>query len=225
MQQEGRDASLAGTLRIAGPLSFGQKHLIGAVNTFLDQHPQLDLDLRLDDHTIDLVEEGMDLGLRIGDHTHASLIARKLTIIRRTTLASPEYLKKHGEPQTPEEFEANHLCLAYSNMPESLHWQYKTPDGDFLAVRPRVRLRANNGDVLLRAALDGKGIVGLPTFITYEAIRSGALKPILKGFCLQDRTAHAVYAPGRQLSHKVRVFIDFLVGYFGKTPDLPYWDA
>jgi len=220
----GKDAAMRGALRVAAPLSFGQRHLVPALDAFLEQNPLLDLDLHLDDRKIDLVEAGMDMGLRIGDPTQGSLIARRLTVVRRSAAASPAYLEKYGEPKTPEEFEASHKGLLYTYTSASAHWSFLGPDGEVHTVRPSIRMRSNNGDFLLQAALAGKGIIALPTFISFQALRDGLLKPILQDYSFPELAAYAVFAPGRQLSHKVRIFIDYLVGYFGKSLNAPHWD-
>lgn len=220
----GKHAALAGALRVAAPLSFGQRHLIPALDAFMEQHPELDLDLHLDDRKIDLVEAGMDMGLRIGDPTQGSLIARKLTVVRRVAAASPAYLEQYGTPKTPEEFETSHKGLLYTYTSANTYWCFRGSDGEPYTARPSIRMRSNNGDVLLQAAVAGKGVIAVPTFISYQALRDGLLKPILQDYHFPEIAAYAVYAPGRQLSHKVRTFIDYLVSYFGKTPDAPYWD-
>lgn len=213
-------AGLSGLLRIAAPLSFGIQHLAPALDAFLEAHPQLRLDLDLNDRTVNLMEEGVDLAIRVGRLADSSLIARRLAPARMVVCASPQYLARHGEPRHPEELGA-HVGLSYSNIPEGLLWQFSGPDGVPLNVRVPYRMRANNGDVLLRAAIDGLGILESPSFICHEAIARGELSLILADYPVREESVYAVYPAQRHLPQRVRALIDFLAERFG---DEPYWD-
>jgi DNA-binding transcriptional LysR family regulator len=213
-------ATLSGTIRIAAPLSFGVHHLSPVLNTFQKTHPQLSLDLSLDDSQINLLEAGFDLGLRIGKLDDSSLIARRLAPIRRITLASPDYLREHGEPQSPEELK-QHTGLTYTNMPEAQLWQFTRPDGSVVSVRVPGHLKANNGEFLLNAAIDGLGVLVSTTFIACNAIEQGLLKPILCEFEPRPVSLYAIYPSQRHLPRRVRTLIDFLAERFSENP---YWD-
>ena len=213
-------ASLRGALRVAAPMSFGLLHLTPAINEFLRDHNELNLELDLNDRFVDLVEEGFDVAIRLGKLADSSLIARRLAPIRRITCANPIYLNRYGIPETPADL-THHVGLSYSNLPESVHWQYQSADGAARAVKVPIRMRANNGDVLLAAAIAGLGIIALPTFLVFDAIEQGKLQPVLSDYTLPQEAAYAVYPPGRHLSHRVRVFVNFLVERFG---DKPYWE-
>ena len=216
-------SELRGTLRIAAPMSFGHLHLSAAVAEFLVGHPKLEIDLDLNDRHIDLVSEGHDLAIRIGKLADSSLVARRLAPCRHVVCASPAYLQARGEPRSPEELQSDrHDCLVYSNRPISEEWRFRI-DGEWRGVRERgTRLGVNNGDVLRDAAIKGVGLVVLPTFIVGDALRRGELKAVLCDFELDVPAIHAVWAPNRALSAKVRAFVDFLGERFGGTP---YWDA
>lgn len=216
------DAStLQGTLRIAAPVSFGLMHLWPAVQAFMERYPQLLLDLDLDDRRVDLVEEGIDVALRIGKLADSSLRARRLCSIRMVVCASPEYLARHGTPQHPEELQ-HHQSLRYSNVPESQTWQYHGPEGHSGRVQVPVRMMASNGDLLHRGAVAGLGVVALPTFLVYQDLQAGRLLPILRDYRWGGSPdAHAVYPPTRYLSARVRTLVDFLVEWFEGEP---YWD-
>jgi DNA-binding transcriptional LysR family regulator len=217
-------SELKGTLRVAAPMSFGLLHLSSAVADFLAAHPQLEIDLELNDRRVDLVNEGHDLAIRIGKLADSSLIARRLAPCRHVVCASPAYLQAHGEPRSPEELEdGGHDCLSYSNRTISDEWRFRI-GGEWRGLRVRMtRLGVNNGDVLRDAAIAGLGLVVLPTFIVSDALRRGELKAVLCEFELDDDAAiHAVWPPNRELSAKVRAFVDFLSERFGGTP---YWDA
>ncbi len=213
-------ASLRGTLRVASPMSFGVLHLADAINDFLSLHQDLRLEADLDDRRVNLIEDGFDVAIRIGALADSSLIARRLAPMRRVTCASPAYLERFGTPRSPDDL-VNHMGLSYSNVPDSAHWQYRCPDGEQRTARIGSRMRVNNGDMLLSAARHGLGIVISPCFLAYEAIEQGALIPILTDYALPEESAYAVYPPGRHLSHRVRIFIDFLAERFGEQP---YWD-
>lgn len=213
-------ASLSGTIRIAAPLSFGILHLSPVLNDFLQHHPELSLDLDLDDRRVNLMDEAFDLGIRIGKLEDSSLIARRLAPANRTLCASPAYLKRHGEPCKPEELK-HHLGLSYSNMPEGQLWQFMDRGGKLISVRIPFRMRANNGDVLQKAAIDGLGILGTVNFMSYQAIEQGLLIPIMKDYVMPPANVYAIYPAQRHLPHKVRTLIDYLAQRFGDTP---YWD-
>ena len=211
---------LRGTLRVALPLSFGVRHMCKPIATFTKLHPKLHFDLDLNDRRIDLIEEGMDLALRIGHLKDSSLIARRLFDARTVIAASPHYVKTHGAPQTPEDL-VDHDCLVYSNLADPDRWSWKDEKGKDRVVKVNTVLRASSGDFLANAAAHGLGIVIQPTFLAAEAIRRGNLVPILTDYEWPVSPAFAVYPPTRHLSYRVRAFIDFLVERFSGTPQ---WD-
>ena len=216
-QQHG---TLHGSLRIALPLSFGIRHMSRPVGEFARQHPDLRFDLDLNDRRIDLLEEGLDLAIRIGHLRDSSLIARKLFAIRSVVCAAPSYLQEHGEPERPEAL-ADHACLVYGNLPDPERWACRDSDGREVRVKVRPVMRSNNGDFLLKAAVNGLGIVQQPTFIAASAICSGELVPLLSRYQWPETPAYAVYPPTRHLSYRVRAFIDYLAAYFSGVPE---WD-
>jgi DNA-binding transcriptional LysR family regulator len=211
---------LRGSLRVALPLSFGVRHMCKPIAAFTKQHPKLHFDLDLNDRRIDLVEEGMDLALRIGHLKDSSLIARKLFEVHTVIAASPHYLKAHGEPRTPEDLR-DHDCLVYSNLADPDKWSWKDEKGKQHGVKVNTVLRASSGDFLANAAAHGLGVVIQPTFLASEAIRRGNLVPLLTQYEWPVSPAYAVYPPTRHLSYRVRAFIDFLVERFSGTPQ---WD-
>ena len=211
---------LRGTLRVALPLSFGIRHMCEPIAEFSRRHPRVEFDLDLNDRRIDLLEEGVDLAVRIGRLADSSLIARRLFEARTVVCASEDYLKEHGTPQTPEELR-DHRCLVYGNLPEPDKWVCRDPDGNVIRVDVNSTMTATSGDFLSAAASQGLGITMQPTFIAGEAIRSGGVVPILTGYEWPISPAYAVYPPTRHLSYRVREFIDFLVGHFAGTPR---WD-
>ncbi|MCY1294424.1 HTH-type transcriptional regulator DmlR [compost metagenome] len=200
---------LKGRLRLAAPMSFGLKYLAPAINAFMREHPALDIELDLSDQYVDLVNEGYDLTVRIGRLADSTLLAREIGPCPHAVCASPAYLAEHGRPQRPEELR-QHQCLSYRGRANASQWQFRV-DGEWQLVTFKPRLLANNGDVLVKSAVDGLGIVSLPRFLLEEALAKGELEEVLADYPLADSQIYAVCPPGRPLPGKVRAFIDFLV--------------
>ena len=221
-EQSVADASLElrGRLRIAAPLSFGLLHLSGALNDFLYEHAGIELDLDLNDREVNLVEEGFDMAVRIGNLRDSTLVARRLGTVRFVTCASPEYLARQGVPSHPDEL-TGHAGLHYANITPTEAWQFIGIAGEAVVAVPGICMRANNGDVLASAAAAGLGIVNTPTFIVSDLIARGRLVPILPEHQRPPIGIHAVFPPGRLIARRVRVLADYLAERFG---DLPYWD-
>ncbi len=218
VQQE--HGELRGTLRVALPLSFGVRHMGGPIATFSKMHPKVNFDLDLNDRRIDLIEDNIDIALRIGRLSDSSLIARRLFDVRAVVCASPHYLHEHGTPATPEDLR-DHRCLVYSNLAEPDKWSYVDGAGKRQFVKVSVSLVSSSGDFLSNAAAHGMGLIIQPTFIASDAIRRGNLIPLLTEYKWPISPAYAVYPPTRHLSFRVRAFIDFLAEKFAGTPQ---WD-
>lgn len=214
-------AALRGRLRVAAPVSFGLQHLAPAVSDFLQQHEELSIDIDLNDRQVNIVEEGFDMAVRAGYLEDSTLVARRLSAVRRVVVASPGYLAEHGTPTHPAEL-ARHWGLNYTNMPRHLQWRFRTPDGRTVTPQVPSRLQANNGEMQLLAAEANLGIAVLPTFICHQAIQAGRLVAILGDYEQPAEGLYAVYPPGRLLSRRVRAFSDFLAERFA---DPPYWDS
>lgn len=214
-------SGLAGRLRMAAPLSFGLAHLVPLLNPFLEKHPDLVLDLDLDDREVNLVEEGVDLAVRIGSLADSTLVARPLAPIRFLACASPSYLARYGMPRRPEDL-IHHRALAYSNLSDHEHWTFLDGSGEPITAKLAVRLRVNNGEALLAAAAEGLGIVVTPTFTGYRAILDGRLRPILSDYTLPSLHAYAIYPTRRYVPRRVREMVEYLQSQFGEQP---YWDA
>ncbi len=213
-------AAPRGRLRINAPMSFGVRHLAPSLPDFLALHPEVEIDMTMNDRFVDLVDEGYDMAVRIGRLTDSTLVARKLAPLRRTICGSPAYLAARGIPQTPADL-ATHECLSYSNMTQSDEWSFVDANGKPLSVEVKGRLRTNNGDALRIAALRGLGLVAQPSFIVGADLQAGTLVGVLTNYTAQDGVVYAVYPHSRHLSPKVRAFTDFLAERFGPRP---YWD-
>jgi DNA-binding transcriptional LysR family regulator len=210
---------LKGRIRMAAPLSFSNQHLSSVVAEFKLLYPNIDLNIDLNDRQIDLVEEGFDLAVRAGNLQDSNLLVRKLGIVRMATCASPEYLKRYGIPEHPSQL-PDHQGLYYTNVPANLGWRYLI-DARLQSFMPKNNLSANNGDFLVRAAVNGLGLVNSPTFISYRLLQSGDLVRVLADFPSPETGLYAVFPPGRLMPARVRVLVDFLQNRFG---DHPYWD-
>jgi DNA-binding transcriptional LysR family regulator len=208
-----------GILRLNAPMSFGTLHLGGAVADFMEKYPDLQIQLILSDQLIDPVQEGFDVTLRIAELASSSLIARKIAPANRVLCASPAYLQRRGTPQHPNDLRA-HDCLSYGHLATGNQWKLTGPDGDHWIPVPWT-LCTNNAEVLRDAAVKGRGIALLPTFIAGADLRRGMLRGILDGYKAPELSLYAIYPPNRHLSVKVRLFIDFLVERFGQYPS---WD-
>jgi DNA-binding transcriptional LysR family regulator len=208
--------SLSGRVRINAPYSLALRHLLPVLQLLQGQHPQLVFDLDLEDREINLIEEGVDVLLRVGRLEDSSLIARRLCPIRLLYCASPDYLQSRGEPKRLEELRP-HDGIGYSLLSGSRQWP-----GVAEADRPHIRLNANNGEMILRAAEAGMGIAMLPTFICHEAVIEGRLKPILMDYDSPPMELYAIYSSRRHLPMRVRALIDFLAEWLSEEPP---WDV
>jgi DNA-binding transcriptional LysR family regulator len=212
-------ATPRGLLRVNAPMSFGTLQLGPALADFMALYPELQIQLVLSDEQVDPVQGGYDVTLRIADLESSSLIARKIVAIDRVICASPSYLDQHGVPQHPGDLRS-HALLTYGFLLTGNQWKLTGADGDHW-IQPSWLLCANNAEVLRDAAIKGRGVALLPTFIAEEALRKGSLRSVLHEYKAPLLTLYAIYPPTRHLAVKVRLFIDFLVDRFGNFPS---WD-
>ena len=202
-------ATPRGTLKLTCPITYGVRVLAPAIAAFVDRHREVRVDVELSDRTVDLVDEGIDLAVRIGAIRSQFLVARRVGSTALVCCASPGYLAAHGTPRAPEEL-ARHACLTYEYAPVRHQWRFAAPDGTERAVRVGGPIHANNGRMLVALAAEGAGIALEPDFIVAPDIASGRLVPILADFTAPAIPIHAAYPSRRHLSAKVRAFVDFL---------------
>jgi DNA-binding transcriptional LysR family regulator len=210
-----RSVTPRGLVRLAVPMTFGVKAVAPILPDFLRQYPDVAIDLHLSDAMVDLIGEGFDAGLRIASLPDSSLIARRLCAMPRYTVAAPAYLKRHGRPTHPMHL-ARHRCLGYAYLTTPDVWRYTNAAGEQASVRPAGPLRVNNGEALMPALLAGLGIADLPDFIVGDAIASGKVEVILKGWKLAEGAVHLVTPPGGPRPVRVEVLADFLASHFAK---------
>jgi DNA-binding transcriptional LysR family regulator len=204
-----------GLVRFAVPMTFGVKKIAPLLPAFLEQYPEVAIDLHMSDATVDLIGEGFDLALRIARLPDSSLVARRLCPMPRYTVAAPSYLKRHGRPTHPMHL-AEHKCFGYAYLSTAGVWHYTNAAGEQASVRPAGQLRVNNGEALLPAVLAGLGIADLPDFIVGDAIASGEVEVVLKGWSQPEGAMHLVMPPGGPRPARVEVLTEFLVRELAK---------
>jgi len=197
-------ASPRGKLKITVPVAYGESHITPLLNNFMQRYPELELSCQLTNQTLDLVDEGFDLAIRLGRLSDSSMIARRLSSRRLYVCATPEYLARHGEPHTLSEL-SHHSCLQGTLD----YWRFKS-QGQERNLRIHGRIRCNSGHALLDAALKSLGIVQLPDYYVDEALKSGRLVSLLSPFQCADEGIWALYPQNRLLSPKVRLLVDYL---------------
>ncbi len=205
----------SGTLHLSLPVTFGELHIIPALWVFHEKYPEMNIDLTMDDREIDLVREGVDLAIKIGPLADSSIVARKIGSTKRLFVASPEYLAKHGEPETPVELE-QHNCVVLSSMTVPGEWQYTGQKGRG-KVRVSGNLTVNNPAALREAVLAGVGLAAAPVWLVHEGIQQGKLKVILNDYIPIALDINAVYRKRLYVQQKVILMIDHLRETFKRT--------
>jgi DNA-binding transcriptional LysR family regulator len=219
-EQEAARAAVVprGTIKLTTSGVFGVRHVAPAIAAFLARHPEVKFDVSLSERVVDLVEEGLDLAIRIGTTGSENLVARKLGETRLVACAAPAYLAARGAPKTPEDLE-KHNCFTYEYVTPRNLWRFRDPSGRERAVRVSGNLHSNNGEFVAEAAARGAGVVFEPAFIVGPEVRAGRLVPLLQEFQSAPVPIYAVYPSRKHLSAKVRLFVDFLVRGFADAQD------
>jgi len=208
-----------GVLRVGAPMDFGRDHLAQPIARFAARWAELEVHVELSDRFVDVVEEGFDVVVRIGELAESSVVARRLGPCRRVICASPEYLERNGRPTHPNEL-TGHRRIGYAYETER-SWHFEDAEGQAVRVQVPIAHRSNNGELTRQLLLQGRGIALLPTFLVSDDLRAGRLEMILPASTRADTGIHALYPHRRHLSAKVRRFVDFLVEHCGPRP---YWD-
>ncbi len=202
-----------GVLRISTSVAFGRRVMTPLVLRFMQQHPGLQVDLGFDDRYVNLVEQGVDLAIRMGRLADSQLGARYLGINPWVLVASPAYLASRGLPAHPQDL-AQHDALIYSSVQGDERWHFAGADGRALQVPVKGPLRSNNLSALLAAARAGFGLAVLPWYVAHDAVHDGAVQPLLADWSLPAQEIHAVYTSPRLVPTKVRDFVDWLQSRF-----------
>ncbi len=197
-----------GVLKISAPPVIGATQIAPALTDYMKEYPHIDVDMALHGGHTDLIEEGFDIGIWLGELSDTSLVARKLARSQLVVCASPDYLAQKGVPEQPEDLE-EHSCLVNWAMAPRNKWLFKGVLGK-LEIKVSGRMQANMADPIRIGAINGLGIVMLPRYIVGRDIEKGKLQPILEDYAIDPMPIHAVYPHRKYLSTKVRIFIEYL---------------
>ncbi len=197
-----------GVLKISAPPVIGATQIAPALTDYMKEYPHIDVDMTLHGGHTDLIEEGFDIGIWLGELSDTSLVARKLARSQLVACASPDYLAQKGVPEQPEDLN-EHSCLVNWAMSPRNKWLFKGVLGKF-EIKVSGRMQANMADPIRVGAINGLGIVMLPRYIVGRDIEKGKLQPILEDYAIDPIPIHAVYPHRKYLSTKVRIFIDYL---------------
>lgn len=210
-------AEVSGTIKVSASVGFGESFILPLIPKFLEKHPNIEIDLSLNDLVIDLIQERVDVAIRIGKLSDSSLKAKLLTKSARVVVASPDYLAKHGTPRTPAALR-QHNCLRFNFKNLTPNWPFKNPKTqENFSIPITGNALGNNGSIHRYLALKGTGIARLGKFHVVEDIKAGRLIPLLDAYNPNDlEQIHAVYLGHRYMAHRVRLFIDFLASEIQK---------
>ena len=209
----------SGLLRISVATDFGVNHMSPVLGEFLNEYPDITVNMVLNNRFVELISEGFDMAVRIGELEDNTLRARKLTETSTRMIASPAYFARYGRPEKIDDLN-EHKLLHYSNQANSAVWKLTAPSGEKRQVRTAGWLTVNDGQSLLNACVSGLGIAYLPSFLYADAMKKGLVEDVIPDLPRETRGIYAVYPPGRFTQPKVRAFIDFLVRVFAdKGPD------
>ncbi len=210
---------IGGVLRVAAPVAFGRLHIVPRLQAFYDRYPKIKLDLQLDDSFVDLVAAGIDVTFRVGELKDSRLIARRIGTAHRATLASPDYLAKHGEPQHPDEL-AKHNCLVYTGLANINEWTYHDADDEPHLVRVDGNFQSNSSEAIRQATCAGLGISYSPRWTFGDDLRAGRVIPILTRYRAPPLPLNVVFQPARRPSLKINCFVDYFSAAFNQDPDI-----
>ncbi len=203
----------SGLLRVSVATDFGVNHLSPVLGQFLHDYPDISVNMVLNNRYVELISEGFDMAIRVGELEDSSLRARKLCETQKRMIAAPSYFEKFGRPEKIDDLN-DHKLLHYSNQSSGNVWKITAPSGEKRQVRTAGWLTVNDGQSLLNAAIGGLGIAYLPSFLYAEPMRQGLLVDAIPELPYETQGIYAVYPPGRYTQPKVRAFIDFLVDQF-----------
>jgi DNA-binding transcriptional LysR family regulator len=209
----------AGHLRITAPAGFGRRHVAPLVPRFLGLHPDVSLSLNLSDRVVDIVNEGFDCAVRVGDLPDSSLVSVRLADNRRMCVATPEYLKRHGAPKTPAEL-GKHRCLLLSSESSQPRGWVFTVDAKVIHIRPAGTLDCSDGQVLHDWCAQGLGIAWRSTWEVQDEVNDGRLVAVLEEFAAPPNGVYAVFPQRKHLPLRVRLWIDFIKQAYGEAA---YW--
>lgn len=206
----------AGLVRMAVPVAFGRLHVAPRIRRLLDCYPELKVDLIMNDGFVDLVEQGIDFAIRIGELQDPNLVVRRIGTTVRVTVGSPDYFARHGEPQSPHDL-VRHNCIVYTPLATGNEWHFDGRDGP-VRVRVQGNYRANNSEAVREGVIAGIGIAVSPIWLFRDEITNGLAKVVLRNYEPRRLPIHAVYPSRRFVPTNVRAVVDFLAEEFKTEP-------
>lgn len=210
---------IAGELKIAAPIDFGQMYLVPALESFRRDYPGIRISLILENRYVDLREEGIDLLIRITDRPHPDLISRTIGTTALCTYASPRYLSRQGCPETIRDLQ-QHRCLGFINTPHEDKWLFKQ-NGHVTEFRNQWCFSSNNGIALCKAAAMDGGIIQVPNLTAAPYAEKGQLTEILKGYCIRHLPIYACYLQRKFIPAKISTLTEFLLNHFEQALRIP----
>jgi len=208
-----------GLIHITAPVTFGEMHLTPLISGFLQSQPGISINLNLSDRHTDIIDEGFDLAIRIGELSDSSLIAKRLGPVKLVVLATDKYLEKFGTPTHPRQLSGHH-CIIDSNFRSGAQWPFQE-NGNRLPVKISGTFQANSANAVRQIALSHQGIAMSPDYVVNNDIETGKLKTILDDYLPPPLGIYAVYPHSRRLAAKVRVFVDYMAKQLGSRQSLP----
>lgn len=211
----GDTKTLRGTIRLTAPTFFGRLHLAPIVSAFLDAHPDISAQLSFEDRLADLIDERIDAALRIAQLENSSLISKRVGQVRRIVVASPDYLKRHGTPRTPEDL-AKHQAVLFVNQASGPAWRFQRKDQTQQSIRVPYRLEVNRAEAAIALAVEGKGITRILSYQAASELKKGSLIRLLRSYEMPPLPVQLVYPSARLLAPRVRAFLDFAAARIAK---------
>lgn len=202
---------LRGHIRLSAPVLFGSRHVAPLLHDFVDAHPNITFRLSLEDRTVDLVEERIDVALRIGQLTNSSLIGKRVGQVRRVVVASPGYLKRHGTPRRLEDL-ARHRAVSFINQANAPAWAFRGPDQKQRKIKVASLVEVNRAEAAIGLAQRGMGLARILSYQVAEQLKEGSLVRVLGAYELPPVPVQLVYPSARLLAPRVRAFLDFATG-------------
>ncbi len=200
--------SISGVLRVGAPVVFGRKHIVPKLAQFCQRYPNIKVNLQLDDSFVDLVQAGIDVAFRVGQLKDSRLIARRIATVQRATLASTDYLRRHGEPQSPQDL-LRHNCLVYTGLATLNEWNFVGPDGQTHPIRVNGNFESNSSEAIRQAVCEGMGITYSAIWNFSEDLKRGRVQTILNHYPPPTLPLSVVYQPTRRPSLKVKSFVEY----------------
>lgn len=212
----GEAASLRGNIKLSAPTLFGSRHVAPLVRAFLERHPDITLQLALEDRLVDLIDERIDIALRIGHLTDSSLRARRVGEVRRIVVASPDYMKRHGRPRRPDDL-AQHHAVTFVNQASPAAWSFQHKQGGPQKVKVSSRMEVNRAETAIGLTRDGMGLTRVLSYQVAGELAAGSLVRMLRDYEVAPIPVQLVYPSARLMAPRIRSFLDFAASELPQT--------